>query len=190
MHRRNFLFSVFTSGIILHTKQLWSCAKKVCLTTSDAEGPYFKENAPFKNDLTQDFPNARAERIVVSGYILTDCESSIPAAIIDVWHACPDKEYDMSEKYRCRAKIKTDKKGFYEFKTFMPPHYPGRPRHIHYKIYAKGYKELTTQLYFKDDPRLENDYLYKTNGGVSRTSGVTKSGGIKTVSFNIHLQPS
>ncbi len=190
MQRRNFLTSVLLGTIILDPRLLWSKAKKACLTTSDAEGPYFKENSPFKNDLTQDFPATQAKKIVVTGRVLTDCENAISNAVVDVWHACPDKEYDMSKEYRCRAKIRTDKSGIYEFKTFLPSHYPGRPRHIHYKIRAKGFEELTTQLYFSGDPRLKNDYLYRKNGGTSRTSEVVATDTTNKVVFDIYLERS
>ena len=47
-----------------------------------------------------------------------------------------------------RASLKTDGTGRYAFRTVLPGEYPGRPRHIHYRVSAKGYSTLVTQLYF------------------------------------------
>ena len=35
-----------------------------------------------------------------------------------------------------------------------------RPAHIHVKVRAGGFRELTTQLYFKGDPFNQNDFGY------------------------------
>ena len=45
-----------------------------------------------------------------------------------------------------RASLTTDAGGRYRFQTIVPGEYPGRPRHIHYRVSAKGYATLVTQL--------------------------------------------
>jgi protocatechuate 3,4-dioxygenase beta subunit len=47
-----------------------------------------------------------------------------------------------------RASIRTDAEGRYRYTTILPGEYPGRPRHIHYRVSRKGYTALVTQLYF------------------------------------------
>jgi protocatechuate 3,4-dioxygenase beta subunit len=34
------------------------------------------------------------------------------------------------------------------FNTILPGEYPGRPRHIHYRVSHKGHATVVTQLYF------------------------------------------
>jgi protocatechuate 3,4-dioxygenase beta subunit len=45
--------------------------------------------------------------------------------------------------------------------TVLPGRYPNgrsfRPRHIHYKVRAPGFPELTTQLYFEGDEFITTD---------------------------------
>ena len=37
--------------------------------------------------------------------------------------------------------------------------HPWRPAHIHFKVEAEGHEPLITQLFFPDDPYLENDTI-------------------------------
>jgi protocatechuate 3,4-dioxygenase beta subunit len=34
-----------------------------------------------------------------------------------------------------------------------------RPAHIHLKVHRRGYEELTSQMYFSDDPYNKNDRI-------------------------------
>jgi protocatechuate 3,4-dioxygenase beta subunit len=59
----------------------------------------------------------------------------------------------------------TDKSGRYVFKTIKPAAYGvrdnwQRPPHIHYKVYRRGFEDLTTQLYFAGDPLNAKDGIY------------------------------
>lgn len=116
-----------------------SDASKDCLPTSpDMEGPFYKPNAPVRNKT--------GKGLTVKGRVLSypDCKP-VPDAIIEYWHANPEGIYDDAH----RATLFSDKDGGYEFTTDFPGIYPGRPAHIHFKIKAKGFKPLTTQLYFR-----------------------------------------
>lgn len=107
-------------------------------TPPDMEGPFYKPNAPVRNKT--------GSGLTVKGRVLSypDCKP-IPNASIEYWHTNPDGIYDNDH----RAKLFSDKDGQYQFITDFPGIYPGRPAHIHFKIRAKGFKALTTQLYFK-----------------------------------------
>jgi protocatechuate 3,4-dioxygenase beta subunit len=75
--------------------------------------------------------------------------------------------------------------GKYSFTAIFPPAYGSRPRHIHFKIRAKGKKELTTQLYFQGDPQIKKDFA--KNAVKERVISLRSEGGIKKGVFNIIL---
>lgn len=113
-------------------------SEKCIPTPPDMEGPFYKPNAPVRN--------STGKGLTVKGRVLSypDCKP-VANATIEYWHANPEGVYDDAH----RATLFTDKDGRYEFTTDFPGIYPGRPAHIHFKIKAKNFKPLTTQLYFK-----------------------------------------
>lgn len=134
-----------------------------CATSRDMLGPFFRENAPLRNDLRQGIDNDEISIKVIGTLYGADCNSPLPNTEIDIWHCDHTKKYDMdSPEYRCRGKIVTNEAGEYWFKTVIPPPYAGRPKHIHYLIDGvSGYQSLATQLYFKGDPKIKKNNWIK-----------------------------
>ncbi|MEM7573052.1 MAG: hypothetical protein AAF433_09130 [Bacteroidota bacterium] len=131
-----------------------------CATTADILGPFFRADAPFRQDLT--YPdNAIETPLLIRGRLFgADCQQPIANAIVDIWHCDHRGDYDNdSEEYRCRGRVRTKADGSYSFKTFVPPPYGQRPKHIHYLVSeAEGHQDLVTQLYFQGDDRLPDHY--------------------------------
>lgn len=72
-----------------------------------------------------------------------------------------------------RASLKTDAEGRYSFSTIVPAEYPGRPRHIHYRVSQAAYTTLVTQLYFERERGVADGLvapLMRDDKGVSRAS--------------------
>jgi len=117
--------------------------------------------------------------LIVSGVIREagTCKP-IPNAILDIWQ--PD-HYGFYGSFQageedgyCRAIIKANEKGEYEFETERPGSYgalsglnggfmgydvpPFGTMHIHIILWKPGYKLLTTQLYFSDDVAVHHDF--------------------------------
>jgi protocatechuate 3,4-dioxygenase beta subunit len=107
-------------------------------TRPDAEGPFYKPNAPVRE--------STGKGLVVSGVVRSGatCEP-IKSARIEWWQANPRGDYDDAH----RGSQTTGDGGSYRFDTDFPPPYAGRPSHIHFKAFAAGYRPLTTQLYPK-----------------------------------------
>lgn len=128
-----------------------------CATTTDMLGPFFREDAPFRNDLRHASNKIEASINVKGQVFASDCKTIVPNALIDIWHCDEKKDYDMkSDEYKCRGRFYTDENGFYEFQTFVPPPYGGRPKHIHYLVHAvDGHQKLITQLYFRGDKKIK-----------------------------------
>lgn len=119
-------------------------------TPGDMEGPFYKPGAPARSSLAE--PGVKADKLVLTGRVLTrDCKP-VPGALLDFWHADEKGDYD-NEGYRYRGKVTTDAEGRYRLETILPAIYPGRPRHIHVKAQAPGAKALTTQIYFPAEQR-------------------------------------
>ena len=120
-------------------------------TPRDMEGPFYKAGAPLRASLVE--PGAKAERLVLTGRVVSrDCKP-LANASLDFWHADEKGEYD-NAGYRYRGRVATDGDGRYRLETNLPALYPGRPRHIHVKVQAAtGARILTTQLYFRDEHR-------------------------------------
>jgi protocatechuate 3,4-dioxygenase beta subunit len=128
------------------------------VTPRQTEGPFFTPNSPLRTSLVES--GSKAPRFLVSGRVLSpDCKP-VANALVDVWHADEEGEYD-NRGYRYRGHQFTDAQGRYRFETIVPALYPGRARHYHVKVQPKGGRLLTTQLYFPGDPGNSRDGLYR-----------------------------
>jgi len=134
-----------------------------CATSTDMLGPYFRRGAPQRNDITYEGNTSEIPLKVIGQVFGADCKTPLKNVEIDIWHCDHKKHYDMeSDAYRCRGKIRTNENGEYWFKTFVPPTYAGRPKHIHYLIEdVEGYTTLITQLYFQGDKKIKRNNWVK-----------------------------
>jgi protocatechuate 3,4-dioxygenase beta subunit len=97
--------------------------------------------------------------VLVGRVLATDCQS-ITGALLDFWHADGTGAYD-NAGYRCRGHQFTDGDGRFHLTTVAPGGYPGRTRHIHVKVQARGGPLLTTQLYFPGERQNRADPLFR-----------------------------
>ena len=128
-------------------------------SAENIQGPFYRPDAPLRSDLTSDVIGTHVE---VSGAVLDTACQPITNALIDVWQADNAGDYDnTSDAYILRGRLYADASGQYAFTTIHPGHYPNggtyRPAHIHVKVSAEGYKDLTTQLYFAGDQYNDGD---------------------------------
>ena len=162
MKRRHFVkvggmlaYAMSTSGFTLINTDGVTVGN--CSTTTDMLGPFFRDNAPFRTDLRIDKNLEEVSVNVIGQVFASDCKTLVANALVDIWHCDEKKKYDMDgDDYKCRGRFYTDDNGNYEFQTFIPPPYGGRPKHIHYLVHAiDGHQDLVTQLYFKGDKRIK-----------------------------------
>lgn len=198
MQRRNFIkvlgisaFAVSSSGFRLIEKD--GIVSTDCATSRDMLGPFFRKNAPLRNDLTYAGNKSEIPIKVVGKVFGADCKTPLSNVEIDIWHCDHRKNYDMdSEEYRCRGKIFTNDEGEYWYKTFVPPPYGGRPKHIHYLIQeVEGYQKLSTQLYFKGDKRIKKNNWVKYKWDEKRILEIYKNeNDMSEVSLDLFLTPN
>lgn len=116
------------------------------LTSADQEGPYYTPGSPEKTSLIE--PEMSGEAVLIQGYVFNQDCAAIAGAKVDFWQADASGVYD-NVGFTLRGHALTDENGFYAIETIVPGRYPGRPPHIHVKIFAPdGRPLLTTQLYF------------------------------------------
>lgn len=129
-------------------------------TPSETEGPYFRPRSPERASLLE--PGIPGPRMVLVGRVLSPGCRPVAGVLLDFWHADAGGAYD-NEGYRCRGHQFTDAQGRYRLDTVVPGLYPGRTRHIHVRLQARGGPPLTTQLYFPGEPRNRADPLFREN---------------------------
>jgi protocatechuate 3,4-dioxygenase beta subunit len=141
------------AGVALPLRAL---AQACRVTPRQTEGPFFKPQSPETRTLVR--PGSAT--LVVQGTVLgKDCKP-VAGALLDFWHADEHGEYDNSG-FRFRGHQFTDAEGRYRLETIVPAMYPGRTRHIHVKVQARGGPVLTTQLYFPNEPANARDGLFR-----------------------------
>lgn len=148
------------------------------VTPAQAEGPFYPEkDQPDKDlDLTRIAgreKGAQGEVIVVEGQVTNEYGEPVADALVDVWQANKFGRYaherdpnpaPLDPDFQGWGQVLTDAEGRYRFKTIKPGAYGAmddwtRPPHIHFKVARRGYRELTTQMYFAGEPLNDEDRL-------------------------------
>jgi len=128
-------------------------------TIEETEGPFFKPRSPQRSNLHE--PGIAGRAVELSGLVLTRSCRPAPSALVDLWHADDNGVYD-NKGFRLRGHVFTDNEGRYAFHTIVPGLYPGRTRHYHVKVQARGEMPgLTTQFYFPNEKRNRSDGLFR-----------------------------
>lgn len=156
--RRSLLARVVALPAALALASRPARAAEACAATeADFQGPMYLAGAPRRSVLAG--PKEPGERLTIRGTVFgSDCRTPLPRTLLDVWQADAQGEYHWKdEDYRLRGQLLTNDRGEYEIATIKPAGYDGRPAHIHFTIAAPGHAPLTTQLYFRGDPRLDHD---------------------------------
>ncbi len=154
-------------------------------TPKQTSGPFHRSSAPFRDDFSED--GMDGEDLTVRGQVIDTGCRPVAAAVLDVWQADPNGDYDM-EGFRLRGQVRTDADGRYTFVTLKPGAYGSgfvRTPHIHVRIQAAGFRPLTTQLYFPDEELNAQDALYRPDLVMSVSKGYA---GLSAI-FDFVLEP-
>lgn len=124
---------------------------------------------------------AAGEVILVRGHVVDpDCRP-VERALVDLWQADSNGRYShpadpnparRDPNFQGWGQVVTDAEGRYAFRTIKPAAYPleflgGRPDeragyrtpHIHFRVSKRGYRELSTQMYFAGEALNDRDIL-------------------------------
>ncbi len=164
-------------------------------TVDNVEGPLYRAGAPIvRSPISIMRPNEAGERLYLSGQVLeAETERPVPHAELDVWQANGVGAYaedDPSQPdWNFRRRVIADAAGRYEIETVVPGCYEigdlsgmacgdmmrrlgrhgMRPGHIHLKLSAPGMRPMTTMLYFRGDPWIDDDSIFSVREDVTLT---------------------
>ena len=151
-------------------------------TDSSALGPFHAQDSrplPPGGDLIK---HNAGEPMLVRGRVLDDAGRPLAGATLDFWQVAPSGFYwqqdPAQDPHNLRCKMTTGADGRYAFTTVRPCPYTipidgpagamlraggrhaWRPAHLHFIVGAPGHQPLTTELFFSDDPYLEQDAVF------------------------------
>ncbi|MGD9712579.1 MAG: dioxygenase [Thermomicrobiales bacterium] len=162
------------------------------------------------NDVNLTNDPDEAETLTMSGQITGPDGEPVQDVVLHVWHANSKGFYShfdptgAQSAFNNRRRIKLGPDGRYSFRSKMPRGYsvpPGgaterlmqglgrhgdRPAHVHFFIEAPGYRTLTTQINFGDDPHAHDDFAFGTREGLLPVPD--RSGGNPHIQFDFRLQ--
>ena len=154
-----------------------ACGEKPERTPSQTPGPFYTPDSPRRASLVE--PGSKAERLALTGLVLSPQCKPIANALLDFWHCDETGDYD-NRGFRYRGHVLADAQGRYSLETIVPGEYPGRTRHIHVRVRPPGGRVLTTQLYFPDEPGNRSDGIYRSE----LTMQVARNGARRNARFD------
>jgi protocatechuate 3,4-dioxygenase beta subunit len=170
-------------------------AEQVCrLTATQPEGPFYPEQDQIDkdNDLTSIAGSPKAaigEVVFLKGTVRDNSCKPVAGAMVEIWQACESGKYNHSldpngakldPNFQYWGRAITNERGEYIFKTIKPGEYQAtdtwrRPPHIHLKAHLRGYRELISQVYFKENSMLNNrDRILMGLGAQDQSSAVVE----------------
>lgn len=179
--RQEFILLSDTLGLSMLTVAMNNDKPAGC-TEPTVFGPFFLENAP-EFELGADVANgALGEPCIVRGTVKSLDGTPIPNALINVWQADSDGNYDVQYAHlahpQARGILHADGDGAFHFKTILAEAYPipsdgpvgrmlaatqnhpWRPAHLHFMVDAPGYERLITHVFRDHDPYLDSDVVF------------------------------
>ena len=182
-------------------------------TPRTIEGPLYVAGAPLvEGDVNLSDDADDTGTLYMSGTVTGPNGEPVTDAILHVWHANSMGWYSHFDPTReqtpfnNRRRIKLGKDGRYSFHSKMPNGYsvpPGgatdqlmkavgrhgnRPAHVHFFVEAPGYRTLTTQINFGDDPFAADDFAFGTREGLLPVPN--RQGDTVHIAFDFQLQKS
>ena len=179
--RQEFILLSDTLGLSMLTVAM-NNDKPLGCTEPTVFGPFFLEEAP-RFALGDDVANgAKGEPCLVRGTIKSLDGTPVPNALINVWQADADGNYDVQYAHlahpQARGILNADDQGRFHFKTILAEAYPipsdgpvgnmlkatrnhpWRPAHLHFMIEAPGYERLITHVFRDHDQYLDSDVVF------------------------------
>ena len=180
-------------------------------TPRTIEGPLYVEGAPLvEGDVNLSDDADDTDTLYMTGHVRGPDGEAVENAIVHVWHANSKGFYSHFDPtgtqtpFNNRRRIGLGADGPYTFHTKMPNGYSvppegatdrlmqalgrhgNRPAHVHFFVEAPGYRTLTTQINFGDDPFAADDFAFGTREGLLPVP--SRQGDSAFIAFDFELQ--
>ncbi|TRW43803.1 catechol 1,2-dioxygenase [Georgenia yuyongxinii] len=180
------------------------------------EGPYYVPNAPeLPARCTMPMrPDEKGTPLRWTGQVTSVDGTPLGGATVELWHADDDGYYSQFAEgmgipeWNLRGTIVTDEEGRFEIDTMQPAPYaiptdgatgqmclaaawsPFRPAHLHIKVSAPGYEQLTAQLYFQGGEHTDDDIAKAVKPELILAPTPRADGEGKEVDYGFVLDPA
>ncbi len=168
-NRRAFLSTLTIGAAAFTTRGFF--AEQLVETPRQTEGPFYPNKLPLDTDndllvINDAITPGVGEITHLSGRILDARGDPVWNAAVEIWQVDNNGAYIHSQSgnrenrdgnFQGFGRFVTGSTGEYYFRTVKPVLYPGRTRHIHFKIWKGGKELLTTQCYVKGEPANARD---------------------------------
>ncbi|XVQ07411.1 dioxygenase [Spirillospora sp. CA-255316] len=184
-------------------------------STAAIEGPFYLEDAlPLQGPpyALPQRPGEKGDTLVFKGSVTAHDGTPLGGAELDMWQADADGLYSNIHPgipdWNLRGRFTTAQDGSFEVTTIVPPPYEipkngptgqvlnalgrhfFRPAHLHLKVRADGFGELTSQLYFQGGDYLSSDVASAVRDDLVITLQQTGTGYEAHYDFVLEPQPS
>jgi maleylacetate reductase len=151
-------------------------------TPSSVLGPFYVDSPPAKEHGGDLSDGLAGEPLWVTARITDERGEPVPGAVVDVWQSNKDGFYDVQlpelEGPVLRGRLVADERGELNFWTILPCEYPipadgpvghmldavgrhpFRAPHVHFMIWAPGFRTLATQLFVEGGAYLDSDTVF------------------------------
>ena len=166
--RRTFIAGFSAASVFFTVRGAF--AEQLVLTPAQTEGPYYPNKMPLDldNDLiviSDALTPAIGSVVWIGGRILDRSGQPVRGALVEIWQADNNGAYihtaspitNRDAGFQGYGRFVTASTGEYLFRTVKPGLYPGRTRHVHFKVTYPGGQTLTTQLYVQGEPMNASD---------------------------------
>jgi protocatechuate 3,4-dioxygenase alpha subunit len=176
---------------------------KLIASGSQTVGPYLHIGLTWLNTDRIAGPRVRGERITIQGRLLDGVGVGVGDGLVEIWqanaagrYAHPDdrRNTPLEKGFRGFGRIPTDAKGRFRFSTVKPGRVPGpdghlQAPHLSVTVFMRGLlKQLSSRIYFPDDPANAQDPLLKRVPAARRATLIAKRKAKRVLEWNIVLQ--
>lgn len=152
-------------------------------TPTTLPGPFYRDDTPemaLGSNLSRD---GIGEELSVQLSLTNLNGEPVTDAVVDVWQAnalgrYENQDPDLQPEFNLRGRLRSDVQGRVQFTSVKPRGYAlpddgpvgrllgelglklERPAHLHFRVAAPGFRELTTHVLDREDPAISRDALF------------------------------